>query len=279
MAKQTSIITFSGKLGEHVHYRRGGKHFTKRASKEPHNFSQGSIAAQQAFALGSTTGKHLKTAFQPILKEYKYEGIHNRLAEACKQIFRNGPVVQSESNRFQDYNIKMLLDFNFNKYAPIDSLIRHNPIELTFDPSGKVGIVINEHNPMESFSNYLKMHAISIRFLFSTVDLDRPSFSYHHTQDIIIPLDESLFIKKQGTVQLGSLANKLLICCTQIRYYGSADHLAYSNNKKLVSATISAIDYIKDNIVVSYPSRSKEPVKRSIPEKEPSVDTTPINWE
>lgn len=67
MPKQTSYTTLSGKLREHVHYCRNGKHFTKRASEKSYNFSPGSVAAQQAFGLGSTVGKHLKTVLKPIL--------------------------------------------------------------------------------------------------------------------------------------------------------------------------------------------------------------------
>lgn len=208
MAKQTSTITLSGKLGDHVHYHRGGKHFTKRASAKPHNFSPGSIASQQAFGLGSRAGKQLKLALKPVLDAYKYEGIHNRLTEACKQIFREGPLNGSASTKLTDHNINMLLGLNLNKHTPIDSLICKNPIVHLFEPSGKTTIVINEHRPTDSFSNKLNMEAISIKFLFSVVDFDMPSFTYHQTEDIIIPLQRSYFEKKQGLLQLGPLNNK-----------------------------------------------------------------------
>ncbi|WP_134088368.1 hypothetical protein [Olivibacter sp. XZL3] len=278
MAKQTSDITLSGKLGDHVHYSRGGKHFTKRASAKPYNFSPGSIAAQQAFGLGSQTGKQLKTALKTVLAEYKYEGVHNRLTEVCKRIFRNGPVHELESKNFIDHNIKMLLGLNLNKHAAINSLILQNPIILGYDPSGQVKLTIAEHNPMTAFSNLLKMHAISIRFLFSVIDLEASSFNHHQTKDIIIPLYQSHFTKLQGTFQVAPLNNKLFICCTQVRYYGNADYSSYSNNKKLVAAAITAVEYARDDMFVSYPPLDQQTTKAATTDSSP-INVIDIKWE
>lgn len=277
MAKQTSDITLSGKLGDHVHYSRNGKHFTKKASAKPYNFSPGSVAAQEVFGLGSKIGKQLKIALKAILEEYKYEGVHNRLTEVCKQIFRNGPVHQLESKNFTDHNIKMLLGLNLNKHAAINSLILKNPIKLLYDPSGKVTVTIIEHNPMTAFSNLLKMRAVSIRFHFSLIDLETPSFTYHQTKDIIIPLYQSHFKKIQGTIQLAPLNNKLFICCTQIRYYGNPDCNTYSNNKKLVAAAITAVEYTKDDVFTSYPPL-EQPAKL-VPTNRSPINIIDIKWE
>lgn len=278
MAKQTSDITLSGKLGDHVHYHRNGKHFTKRASTKPHNFSPRSVAAQETFGLGSAVGKQLKIALKPVLDEYKYDGIHNRLTEVCKQIFRKGPIHPSETKRFEDYNIKMLLGLNLNRHTAIESLIYKNPLELLYSPTGEIKIMVNEHNPTEVFPNHLKMYAASIRFLFLIIDLEKPSHTHHQTQEIIIPLNQSHFAKIQGSVHLGSVDNKLLMCCTQLRYYGNADCHSYSNNKKLVAAAITAIEYIKNGAFVSYPPFNQHEAK-PLANKGVPLNTIAIKWE
>jgi|GEM_PF-5972184 len=275
MAKQTGDIKLSGKLGDLVHYQRGKKHFTKPAAQGNHQFSAGSVAAQQSFGLGSTMGKYLKLALKPFLDSYKYEGVHNHLTEACKQIFRAGPVLEKNSLAFTDHNIKKLVGLNLNKYTPIDALVRKNPIHLHYDPKGLVNLSISEHVPSTCFFFNEKTYAISIQFLFSIIDLEIPAFTYLMAPELVISLHQQVFQPKEGKIQLPSLEDKLLLCTTQIRYYNDAEMQYHSSNRKLVAAEISNIEYIKNGKLVNYP----QPIATKTAQKETINYTVPIKWE
>jgi len=275
MAIQKSSIKLSGKLGDLVHYQRNEKYFTKSAAQGDHQFSAGSIAAQQSFGLGSTMGKHLKLALKPLLDTYQYEGIHNRLTEACKQIFRAGPVLKKESKQFTDHNIKLLTGLNLNKYTHFDALVRSNPIHLSFGADGLVKLSIAEHIPSTCFYLNKKTHAVSIQFLFSIIDLETPAYTHLLASELVIPLREPLFHKKEGKIQLPSLEGKLVICTTQVRYYQHAEMQYHSGNRKLIAAEITHVAHIKNGSLVSYPpTLQKKTVKKAA--ETPSV---PINWE
>ena len=275
MAKQTGTIKLSGKLGDHVHYTRDGEYFTKSAAQGQHQFSPGSIAAQQSFGLGSTMGKFLKLALKPALDAYQYEGIHNRLTEACKQIFREGPVLRQDSLTFTDYNIKKLVGFNLNKYTPLESLVRDNPIQLHYDLNRFVEITIAEHEPANCFYFNDTTYAISIQLLCSIIDLNIPDFQYFMMPEIVITREQKLFQAKAGTIEVGLLEDKLLLFTTQVRYYRHTNMQYHVSNRKLIAAEISTIDYIKDGKRVDYP---QSPVKEAVKQAKTNIPITPIQW-
>ncbi|GAA4797316.1 hypothetical protein GCM10023231_27290 [Olivibacter ginsenosidimutans] len=275
MAEQTGIIKLSGKLGDLVHYERGGKHFSKTAAQGEHKFSAGSVAAQHSFGLGSAMGKQLKSAFKPLLDGYKYQGIHNRLTEICKQIYRAGPLYLTEKLYFTDYNIKALTGFNFNKFTAFDTLVIDNPVQLDYHTKGIVDISIRQHRPTACFFRNTKTRAAALQFLFSIIDLETSTFSNFLIPEIVIPFNQTRFPGKKGKIQLSSLDNKLLLCTAQVRYYCDNELQYYSGNRKLIAAQIDHVAHMKEGAWVDYP----QPIPEKSIKKADQHPTTPIIWE
>lgn len=126
MATQDGLISYSGKLGNTVGYRRGKKHFNRSLPKE-YNLSESSKNSGTEFGHGSTACKLTKTAFAPLMLRPFKRTLHNRLSEIFRKVIRSGPSVMKGQRSVFDGNISLLKGFEFSDKAKLESIFKPSP--------------------------------------------------------------------------------------------------------------------------------------------------------
>lgn len=118
MGKQTSVIKFTGRVGNLIGYRRNGVHFVRSAPDQVRQ-SSATRRASRNFGIASRKGKLIRRALSPHLG-MRYDGtLVNRLNKALIQAGH--------------HHLEALEGFRFNRHTGIEKIFLEAPV---FTPEG-----------------------------------------------------------------------------------------------------------------------------------------------
>lgn len=163
MAKQTGLLTFTGKLGNVIGYRRNGNYFMRAM---PEKVSQ-TIATRQAarnFGVASRKGKLIRRVITPHLN-VKDSSLVNRLNKA---------LVQAGGNCLQG-----IKGFRFNRYAAIDQFFSKQPVITS---KGSL-IIPAQPLPVTGTATHLE-----IKFIAARINIKEQRIVRNTSSSIIIDL-------------------------------------------------------------------------------------------
>lgn len=147
MARQRSIITFTGKLGQQIGYERNGKYFLRGAPRTVCQTTATRNAAKR-FGIASRKSRLIRHACYPEL-DVRCDSSHvNRL---------NSLLIADTGNH------AAITGFRFNQYAGIDRFLAVRP---TLSANGEL------HIPAQDISQYSRFTALEIKVIAVRIDFD-----------------------------------------------------------------------------------------------------------
>jgi hypothetical protein len=163
MAKQNSLITFTGKLGNIIGYCRNGKYFL-RSMPETVRQTRATRRAAQRFGMASKRGALIRSAFTNELDIY-CDGSHiNRL---------NKSLIPSAGN-----NIAAIKGFRFNQHTGVEKFFAVAPT-LSRD-----GIL---HIPAQTLPHFKGITALEVKVIAAQINL--ATRQVIDTEAVILTLD------------------------------------------------------------------------------------------
>ncbi len=167
VARQTSLITFTGKLGNMIGYRRNGKYFL-RSAPESVRQTFATCRAARRFGMASRKGALIRSAFMEELDVHCDNSHINRLNKTLIQAGRN--------------NTEAITGFRFNQHTGIDRFFQIAP-KLSRDeilhipaqtlPQAK-GITALEVKVVAVRINFAEHRIVNTDAVMITIDLREP---------------------------------------------------------------------------------------------------------
>lgn len=167
MAKQASLLRFTGKIGDLIGYCREGEYFTRSVPGKVRQ-TPGTKRAAYNFGIASRKGRLVRNAFAADLNVHCDSSAGNRL---------NGMFVKAGRN-----NPAALAGFKFNKHTSVDRFFTLTPL---LSEDGKLHIPAQQLRKLKGISR-LEVKLIASRIDFTTrrvtgtdadmvmIDLERP---------------------------------------------------------------------------------------------------------
>ncbi|HVI45182.1 MAG TPA: hypothetical protein VM802_09930 [Chitinophaga sp.] len=211
MAKQISIITFTGRLGNLIGYRRNGHHFLRSMPTIVRQTTATRRAAQR-FGMASRKGALIRSAFSGRMDVRCDSGHINRLT--CTLIPSAGMDTQS------------ITSFRFNRHTGTDKFLHLAP------KLSRNGIL---HIPPQQLPAYEGIDTLEIKVIAARID-----FTTHR----IVGTESAVLLVKTGESFKGAACDMdvpgtgTLVVVLQVR--GIQDHIP-SCNRKYFAADIIAI--------------------------------------
>ncbi|MEZ2446188.1 hypothetical protein AB6805_30960 [Chitinophaga sp. RCC_12] len=147
MGKQVGVISFTGKLGNLIGYRRNGQYFV-RTMPETVRQTAATRHASRDFGIASRKGKLIRQAVTPHLDINRDGSLVNRL---------NKTLISAGKDQLQ-----MLTGFRFNRHAGVEQFFCQQPV---ISPAGVVTIPAQTLRP-EGTATHLEVKAIAVRVSF-----------------------------------------------------------------------------------------------------------------
>lgn len=148
MAKQTGIITFTGKMGNLIGYRRNGQYFL-RSMPEAVRQTTATRHAARRFGLASSKGKLIRQAIVPLLNIPRDGSLVNRL---------NRALVSAGKDPLQTIN-----GFRFNKHTGVEQFFSLQPL---ISPEGTVTIPA-QTLPQQGTATHVEVKLVAVRISFT----------------------------------------------------------------------------------------------------------------
>ncbi|MEV4883262.1 hypothetical protein MRBLMN1_001746 [Chitinophaga ginsengisegetis] len=211
MAKQTGIISFTGKLGNLIGYRRNGQYYL-RTMPETVRQTAATRHASRDFGIASRKGKLVRQAVTPHLDISRDGSLVNRL---------NKTLISAGKGQLQ-----MLNGFRFNRHAGVENFFCQQPV---MSAAGVVTIPAQTLRP-EGTATHLEVKVIAVRVSF----LER-RITGSRTASVMIGMD-TRFSDIELDVALPGKGTLLVI--VQVRSFNGP--LARAN-RRFVAADILAV--------------------------------------
>ncbi|HVI44854.1 MAG TPA: hypothetical protein VM802_08285 [Chitinophaga sp.] len=211
MAKQLSIITFTGRLGNLIGYRRNGTHCLRSMPAIVRQTAATRKAAQR-FGMASKRGALIRNAFSGKLDVTCDGGHINRLTSA---------LIPSAGN-----DTSSITNFRFNRYTGTDSLL---PLTPRLSRNGVL------HIPPQTLPAHKGISMLEIKVVASRI---------HFATGQVVATESAVLFAKTGEPFKGAACDVdipgtgTLIVVLQVR--GLQDHIP-SGNRKYFAADIIAV--------------------------------------
>ncbi|MGO4288755.1 hypothetical protein [Chitinophaga sp. RAB17] len=243
MAKQMSIISFTGKLGNFIGYKRNGKYFL-RSMPESVQQTAATRRASRRFGIASRKGAFIRKAFYPHLDIHCDGGHINRLN---KRLIAAG-----------DHH-ETLTGFRFNQHTGVDRFFTVAP---RLCHNGILNI------PAQTIAGYKGITALEVKVIATRIDFTSRQVVGSETVTLIIDPATTF---QETNVSLDVPGQGSLVVVFQVRaMYGDGP----SGNRQYMAADIIAVaaphlpKYAKKR---TYPKRTILPPKLTWPHAFPSV--------
>lgn len=210
MAKQTGLLTFTGKMGNIIGYRRNGNYFMRAMPETVHQ----TIATRQAarnFGVASRNGKLIRRAVTPHLN-IKDSSLVNRLNKA---------LVQTGSSCLQG-----LKGFRFNRHAATDQFFCEQPVITS---KGSL-LIPAQLLPATGTATHLE-----IRFIAARINTKEQRIVRSTSSSIIIDLSTPF---NGATLEAAVPGTGTLILVLQTRTYNGQEA---TGNRRFMAADIIGI--------------------------------------
>jgi hypothetical protein len=243
MAKQMSIIPFTGKLGPLIGYKRNGQYFL-RSMPERVRQTAATRRASRRFGIASRKGAFIRHAFYPHL-DIRCDGAHiNRL---------NKLLIAAGNHH------AAITRFRFNQHTGIDRFFTVAPRLL---PNGIVNI------PAQTIAGYKGIAALQVKVIATRIDFISRRVAGSET--VVLMIDPDITFE-ETSVSLDVPGEGSLVVVFQVRaMYKDGP----SGNRQHMAADIIAVaapQVLKYAHKRTYPKRTISPLKRPYPQAYPSL--------
>jgi hypothetical protein len=274
MAEQQGLLTYSGKLGETVGYRRGGKHF-ERAKPRSYQPGEESLKSGAEFGTGSTGCALLKMAFEPLLLRAFSEDLHNRLAGKLRVIIRTGPVAKKGKRGVFDGNVNLLKGFEFNSKVSFRKLTQMTMSTTVTAEEVKVSIRPFKWNG--TIQAPAQAQRVKIGFCCVFADFNSGSFTALRADDLQIERNKD-FQGGRFKIAIPNNEELAVLLVMNIFFESDSGNRAYRvENKKYQAGIILDAVHIKNGEVVEFVTEEL-PKKEEEPQKPPDAYWE-LGWE
>jgi hypothetical protein len=210
MAKQISLIPFTGKLGHLIGYERNGKYFLRSMPEIVHQTTATRRAAQR-FGIASRKAALVRNAFYGELDIRCDSGYANRL---------NKVLIAAAGNH------TAITGFRFNEYAGIDRFFTVPPRLF------KNGVL---HIPAQHIAQYKDITALEVKVMAARIDFKTRRVS--DTEAAVLIIDPSIPFSG-ADVPMDVPGSGTLVVSLQVR---SMHKEALSNSRQYQAADIIAV--------------------------------------
>ncbi|MBO9572206.1 MAG: hypothetical protein J7497_08370, partial [Chitinophagaceae bacterium] len=142
MAIQTGLITLRGKSGNQINYKRNGKYYAKSAAKIIKR-TEGSKKSSAEFGEASKVASLINMGFIPLRKKISDGNFIYRLNSSVQQAVKAGPQELLGRRKFEDGDISLVEEIQFNSYKRLESLVAVFPL-MTIEPMESLTISFPE---------------------------------------------------------------------------------------------------------------------------------------
>ncbi|HVI46573.1 MAG TPA: hypothetical protein VM802_16975 [Chitinophaga sp.] len=230
MAKQISIITFTGKLGNLIGYSRGGKHFLRSLPAKVRQTTATRRAARR-FGIASKRGSLIRSAFSGLMDVRCDSGHVNRLTSA---------LIPSAGG-----DTGSITAFRFNRHTGTDRF-------LTLSPKlSRNGIL---HIPPQTLPGFNGIHTLEIKVIAARIDFTTHQVVGTETAVLVVNAGESF---KGAACDVDIPGKGTLVVVLQIK--GLQNNMP-SCNRKYLAADIIAVQPPQTLPVLHRQTYSKDPV-------------------
>ncbi|PWV49067.1 hypothetical protein [Chitinophaga sp. S165] len=210
MARQNSLITFTGKLGNLIGYQRNGKYFL-RSMPEIVRQTTATRHAARRFGLASRKGGLIRNAFYDDL-DIRCDNSHvNRL---------NKLLIEAAGN------LTAITGYRFNQYAGTDRFFSIAPRLF------RNGIL---HIPPQNLAHYKDISAVEVKVIATRIDFDKHQITGTETAVMNIDLRQPF---AGADVSLDIAGSGTLIITLQVRGIHNNE---ISGNRQYLAADIVAV--------------------------------------
>jgi hypothetical protein len=243
MAKQMSIIPFTGKLGPLIGYKRNGQYFLRSMPASVRQ-TTATRRASRRFGIASRKGAFIRHAFYPHL-DIRCDGGHiNRL---------NRVLIAAGDHH------AAITRFRFNQHTGIDHFFTVAP---RFFPNGILNI------PAQTIVGFKGIATLEVKVIATRIDFVSRQVAGSETVTLMIAPDTFF---EEANVSLDVPGRGSLVVVFQVRaMYRDGP----SGNRQHMAADIIAVatpQVLKYAHKRTYPKRTILPLKRSYPQAYPSL--------
>ncbi|QEH41142.1 hypothetical protein [Chitinophaga sp. XS-30] len=211
MGRQTSLLTFTGRVGNLIGYNRNGKHFM-RCMPETVRQTSATRQAAQRFGAASRKGRLIRSAFAQEL-DIRSDGSRvNRLNKA---------IIKGGCN-----NPGAIAGFQFNRYTGIDKFFRVAPV-LSTD-----GIL---HIPAQALAQIKGFTALEVKVIAACISFAERKVVHTETAILVLDTREPF---AGAALSVDAPGKGTLVVTLQVRAMKDGHP---SGNRKYVAADIVAV--------------------------------------
>ena len=248
MATLNSILTFTGRLGNIIAYRRGGKHFLRTCPETVRQTSATRRAAKY-FGAASRKGALIRGAFLPELDIHCRGSLVNRL---------NSVILRAGTN-----NHAGLTGFRFNPYTGIEQLFSKEP---SFSKNGTLRI------PAQHLDTPAGVTKLEVKLIASRIDFTNrrvmgsdAAVMYIDPAQPFEGAELSVDVPGKGT----------LLVALQVRMYMNGE---ITHNRKYTAADILAV--LENQAQEAAPAKThpRKTLSRLLP-AQPGKPATAADWQ
>lgn len=249
MATQQGFLTYSGKLGDTVGYRRGDKYFERL---KPRSYQPGEESQKSGveFGRGSTACVLLKLAFEPMLLGAFKSNLHNRLASKLREIIRMGPVAKKGERTVFDGDLKLFKGFEFNSKVSFSRLCRIDLNPLISAEEVKISIKPFDWNNTIQAPQHAEL--VKIGFCCVFVDFNSGTFSAVKADDLFIKRNSS-FPGGRFKIGVPTETEIAVMLVMNVSFQGEFQNNPYQiENKQYQAGKILDVAHIKNGEVLKF---------------------------
>ncbi|QEH40016.1 hypothetical protein [Chitinophaga sp. XS-30] len=228
MGRQTSLLTFTGRVGNLIGYNRNGKHFM-RCMPETIRQTSATRQAAQRFGAASRKGRLIRSAFAGEV-DIRPDGSRvNRLNKAIIKGGYNNP--------------EAIAGFQFNRYTGIDKFFRVAPV-LSAD-----GIL---HIPAQTLKEIKGFTALEVKVVAARISFAERKVVHTETAVIVLDTREPF---AGAALSVDAPGKGTLVVTLQVRALKDGHP---SGNRKYAAADIIAVQEPQTKQVFHKPECPKE---------------------
>lgn len=247
MAVQTGVVTLTGKVGQHIFYRRNGKNFSRSAASS-HNLSEASKKTAADFGVASSATALIRKTFAPLLDKYADARLIDRLRSAVVQVVHTGPPELKGRRQVTDGDVAILKSLQFNTYTRLERLLPAMPEVKIF---GAERLDIRLPAMEEGRFHYPdRAYQACIDLMCGIFHFDKKNAGFVRTAPLMIGLGKKTFAGAKLSIPLQSAENSVVAVALGLGF--TTDDGGSICDRRYYAARIVEIVNIVDGEIVQF---------------------------
>ena len=275
MAIVEQFFDLNGKVGKYIYYTSKGKKIVRAAPTKPGGRTEGMDNSSSDFATANAAVSLLRAGFRPITKFIGDNKFDDRLKSAASNIIHSGTAGPKGQKRFEDGDLALLKQLEFNCHTATDTLALFEPA-IVIDPAADLIVSLPKMPLRDMFNPPGKAVAAVLQFLCCIFYFDLKKGRFKQPEDLVIPWEQASW--ETQTFQGGKFRIPMEGAETSVLVVGwsvsfkTKDGLVIGDRKYYAGQFLEAVNIVDGQIV---PFQPPPPAIR--PNEMPPGDRIP--WE